>query len=64
MKRFVCRENIKHYRELLRDMQSETERQRITALLDEELGTLTEHGGEQDTDPVQPAHDQTSLRRR
>jgi hypothetical protein len=37
MDRFVCKENIKHYRELLSHAKSESERQRIRSLLDEEL---------------------------
>jgi hypothetical protein len=37
MERFVRRENIKHFRDLLRDATSESERKRIQRLLDEEL---------------------------
>ncbi len=37
MERLVRRENIKHYRELLREAKSEAERWRVEALLDEEL---------------------------
>ena len=37
MERFVRRENVKHYRELLKTLKDETERQRILKLLAEEL---------------------------
>jgi hypothetical protein len=36
MERFVRRENVKHYRELLKTAKDETERQRILRLLAEE----------------------------
>ena len=36
MDRFIRRENIKHYRELLKTVKDETERQRILKLLAEE----------------------------
>jgi hypothetical protein len=36
MERFVRRENIKHYRELLKTVKDEVERQRILKLLAEE----------------------------
>lgn len=37
MERFVRRENVRHYRDLLRTAVSDAERRRIQALLDEEL---------------------------
>lgn len=37
MERFVRRENIKHYREMLERTMDETERRRLQKLLDEEL---------------------------
>ncbi len=37
MERFVRSENVKHYRDLLAQAKSHRERQRIQALLDEEL---------------------------
>jgi hypothetical protein len=37
MERFVRRENVRHYRDLLRTAKTDAERQRIQALLDEEL---------------------------
>ena len=37
MERFVRRENIKHYREMLERTTDEIERRRIQKLLDEEL---------------------------
>ncbi len=37
MERFVRRENVKHYRDLLLSAKTEAERQRIQVLLDEEL---------------------------
>jgi hypothetical protein len=46
MERFVRRENIKHYRDLLRDAKSQAERQRIQLLLDEELIKQTAAGDE------------------
>jgi rubrerythrin len=36
MDRFIRRENIKHYRELLKTVKNEAERQRILKLLAEE----------------------------
>ena len=36
MERFVRRENIKHYKELLKTVKDETERQRLLKLLAEE----------------------------
>jgi len=36
MERFVRRENVKHYRELLKTVKDEAERQRILKLLAEE----------------------------
>lgn len=37
MERFVRRENVKHFRELLKTMKDEAERRRILKLLAEEL---------------------------
>ena len=37
MERFVRRENVKHYRELLKAVKDEAERQRIQKLLAEEV---------------------------
>ena len=37
MERFVRRENVKHYRELLKTVKDEAERQRIQKLLAEEV---------------------------
>ena len=37
MDRFVRRENVKHYKELLKTMKDEAERQRILKLLAEEV---------------------------
>jgi hypothetical protein len=37
MERFVRRENVKHYRELLKTVKDEAERRRIQKLLAEEL---------------------------
>jgi hypothetical protein len=36
MDRFIRRENVKHYRELLKTVSDETERRRILALMREE----------------------------
>jgi hypothetical protein len=36
MDRFIRRENVKHYRELLKTVKDETERQRLLKLLAEE----------------------------
>jgi hypothetical protein len=44
MERFVRRENIRHYRDLLWTAKSDGERQRIQALLDEELRKQREAG--------------------
>jgi hypothetical protein len=44
MERFVRRENIKHYRDLLREAKSDAERQRIQTLLDEELKKAADAG--------------------
>jgi hypothetical protein len=46
MERFVRRENVKHYRDLLREAKSISERQRIQALLNEELAKQQEAGDE------------------
>jgi hypothetical protein len=37
MDRFIRRENVKHYRELLKTVKTEAERQQILKLLAEEL---------------------------
>jgi hypothetical protein len=37
MERFVRRENVRHYRELLKTVKDEAERQRIQKLLAEEV---------------------------
>jgi hypothetical protein len=50
MERFIRRENIKHYREVLERRTDETERQRIQKLLDEELLKEKAAGD----DPAQP----------
>jgi hypothetical protein len=47
MKRLIHRENVRHHRDLLREATSEPERQRIKALLDEELRKQQEAGDEQ-----------------
>ncbi len=44
MDRFVRRENVRHYRELLKTAKDETERQRILKLLAEEQQKQTEAG--------------------
>ena len=44
MERFVRRENIKHYRELLKTVKDEAERQRILKLLAEELQKVKDAG--------------------
>jgi hypothetical protein len=41
MDRFIRRENVKHYRELLKVTQDESERQRILKLLAEEQQNKT-----------------------
>jgi hypothetical protein len=56
MERFVRRENIKHYRELLRDAKSAAERQRIQRLLAEELQKQRETGARREYGP-DPAYD-------
>jgi hypothetical protein len=48
MDRFIRRENIKHYRALLREQKSDSERKRIQDLLDEELRKQREAGDEVD----------------
>ncbi len=50
MERFVRKENVKHCRDLLRDARSETERQRIQILLDEELKKQMEAGEDPEAD--------------
>lgn len=37
MDRFIRRENVRHYRELLKSAKTEAERDRIQKLLDEEI---------------------------
>ena len=37
MDRFIRRENVKHYRELLKTVKTQAERQRIESLLADEL---------------------------
>jgi hypothetical protein len=37
MDRFIRRENVRHYRELLKTAKTEAERNRIQKLLDEEM---------------------------
>ncbi len=49
MERLVRRENIKHYRELLREAKSEAERRRVQALLDEELAKQKQAGDESES---------------
>ena len=44
MERFVRSENIKHYRELLKTVKDEAERQRILKLLAEELQKAKDAG--------------------
>jgi rubrerythrin len=44
MDRFIRRENIKHYQELLKRVKDEPERQRILKLLAEEQQTQKEAG--------------------
>ena len=46
MDRFVRRENIKHFQDLLREAKTAAERQRVQALLDEELRKQKEAGDE------------------
>ncbi len=50
MERFVRKENVKRCRDLLRDARSETERQRIQILLDEELKKQMEAGDGPESD--------------
>jgi hypothetical protein len=47
MEPFVRRENVKHYRDLLRTANTEAERQRIEALLREELKKQRDAGDDQ-----------------
>jgi hypothetical protein len=51
MDRFVRRENIKHYRELLAHTKSDAERLRIQALLAEELKKQKDAGDDLPTRP-------------
>jgi hypothetical protein len=44
MDRFIRRENVKHYRELLKTVKTEAERQQILKLLAEELQKQKEAG--------------------
>jgi hypothetical protein len=44
MERFVRRENVKHYLDLLRNTKSKAERQRIQILLEEELKKQADAG--------------------
>jgi len=44
MERFVRRENIKHYRQMLSEAKTDAERQRIQKLLDEEEQKQIEAG--------------------
>ena len=44
MERFVRRENVKHYRDLLKTVKDEAERQRIQKLLAEELQKAKDAG--------------------
>jgi hypothetical protein len=55
MERFVRKENVKHYRDLLRSARSETERQRIQVLLDEELKKQTEAGDQAEAEDANPS---------
>jgi hypothetical protein len=50
VERFVRRENIRHFRDLLRDAKSDSERRRIQMLLDEELRKQRQAGDEPATD--------------
>jgi hypothetical protein len=47
MDRFVRRENVKHYRDLLVLAKSDSERLRIQGLLDEELKKQSDAGDDQ-----------------
>ena len=44
MDRFVRRENVKHYKELLKTVKDEAERQRILKLLAEEVQKQKDEG--------------------
>ena len=44
MERFVRRENVKHYKELLKTAKDEAERQRILKLLAEEVQKQKDEG--------------------
>ena len=44
MERFVRRENVKHYKELLKTVKDEAERQRILKLLAEEVQKQKDEG--------------------
>jgi hypothetical protein len=44
MERFIRRENVKHYQELLKRASNEAERQRLQKLLDEEKQKQIEAG--------------------
>jgi hypothetical protein len=46
MDRFVRRENVKHYRDLLAQTKSDAQRLRIQALLDEEVKKQEQDGGD------------------
>ena len=50
MDRFIRRENVKHYRELLKSVTDENERQRILALMREEQQKQIA-AGDKDIDP-------------
>jgi hypothetical protein len=50
MDRFIRRENIKHYRELLKTVSDENERQRILALMREERDKQVA-AGDKDIEP-------------
>ena len=50
MERFVRRENVKHYRELLKSVTDENERQRILALMREEQDKQAA-AGDKDIEP-------------
>lgn len=48
MDRFIRRENVKHYRELLKTVTDETERQKILKLLAEEEKKQKDAGDQSD----------------
>jgi hypothetical protein len=56
MDRFVRRENVKHYRDLLVVAKSDSERLRIHGLLDEELKKQRDAGDDQPDQPSGPPH--------